>query len=330
LKTFIIALVVIMVIATPVFAYVGRTIDAPLTKSDDMPVLKMDMNYIIPEDSPFFEAFTQAEKVNILLIGVNTGLTDTIMLVSLDTKNKHIDIISVPRDTYYQRPGYNGIYERKINAAYRGSPLNTAYAVSDVLLGIPINYYILVDYEGIKKIVDSMGGVPMDIPFAMKYNDPKDTPPLHIDIPKGQQILNGEQAVQFLRYRKGYPDADLGRIKAQQQFMVNAFKQCLSFDLPKIAATVYDNITTDLNLKTIIYLTGEGVGITADDIKTYTMPGNADPNAPYYVYPKSKEIADMLTEIYSIDKTDETVTDETDATNTTDTNETAGGASEPM
>ena len=97
--------------------------------------------------------------------------------------------------------------------------------MSDLLLGMPIHYYAMVDYDGVSTIVDSMGGIPMDIPFRMRYNDPYDKPPLHIDIPEGQQILDGEHAVQFLRYRHGYPEGDIGRVKAQQAFMKAAFKQ---------------------------------------------------------------------------------------------------------
>lgn len=305
-KTFLVAFAVILLITTPVMAFVGKTLDMT-PGGDDMPVFERDLpiDVLIPEGSPFFDAFTTAKKVNILVLGVNGGLTDTIMLVSFDIKNKRVDLIWVPRDTYYYRNGYYGEAERKINAAYRNNPVNSAKAVSEVLLGMPINYYVIADYDGVAKIVDSMGGVPMDIPFDMRYNDPLDTPPLHIDLKKGEQVLSGEQAVQFLRYRKGYPDADLGRINAQRQFMANAFKQCMSFELPNIAKTVFDNMTSDVSLKTALYLASKAIGITTDDLTTYMMPNRPDPDPPYYVYPKNKEIADMLTEIYSIERPEE-------------------------
>jgi len=302
-KTFIIAFVLILIVTTPVAAWMGKTLEITPGWDPDMPVLErdLDMEVLIPEGSPFFDAFMSAKKVNVLALGVNQNLADTIMLVSLDTKNKHADLIWVPRDTYYYRDGYYGEAERKINASYRKNDvLIIARAVSEVLLGMPINYYVVFDYDGVANIVDAMGGVPMDIPFAMKYKDPLDKPPLIIDIPKGEQILDGEHAVQFLRYRKGYPEGDLGRIKAQQQFMNNAFKQCVSLELPKIAKTVYDNITSDISLKAALFLAGKGVGITGEDINTYMMPGWADPDPPYYVHPKKKDIADILAEIYSI------------------------------
>lgn len=309
-KTFIIALIAFLIIITPVTAFLRALESNP--GGENAPILadEMEMDVLLDENSPFFDAFTNSKKVNILLLGVNGGLTDTIMLTSLDMKNKHIDLISIPRDTYYQRAGYNGEAQRKINAAYRKNPVNTAKAVSEILMGIPINYYIVMDYESVAKVVDTMGGVPMNIPFHMKYSDPYDKPPLYINLSKGEHVLDGKQAIQFLRFRQGdkgypgYPDADIGRIKAQQTFMINAFKKCISFDLPKIATTIYDNITSDMKLKTVLYIAQKGIGITGDDITTYTMPGNADPDSPFYVYPKAEEIAEMLTEIYSIAKPD--------------------------
>jgi len=255
---------------------------------------------LIDEDSPFFETYKNAKKVNVLLLGVNGGMTDTIMLVSFDMDLKKVDVISVPRDTYYHRKNRDGAAEMKINAAYGGEAINTARAVSDVLLGMPINYYAVIEYDGVENIVDSMGGVPMDIPFEMKYRDPYDTPPLVINIPEGQQVLDGEHAVQFLRYRHGYIEGDLGRVKAQQQFVKNAFKQCLGFELPKIARTVFKNVESDIKLGTTVSLATDAMGIGPDDIETYMLPAWADPEPPYYVQPDAKEISNMITEIYSI------------------------------
>ena len=303
--TFFKAFIIIMIILTPIMAAVSDIIDLN-PGGDDIPVLEDDFDYLIPSDNPFFEAYANANRVNILALGVNEneGLTDTIMLVSFEIDNKHIDLIWVPRDTYsYRGEGYTSRAHHKINAAYRKNPVNSAVAVSELLMNIPINYYAVLSYEGVANIVESMGGVPMDVPFHMKYDDPYDKPPLHVDIPKGQQIIDGEHAIQFLRFRHGndgypgYPDEDLGRIKAQQQFMKNAFKKCLSFDLPNIATTAFNNIKSDITLGTVLKLTGKAVGISADDITTYQVSGEWD---GYFVQPDHEKITEMLMEIYSI------------------------------
>ena len=299
LKYFIIAFIVMMLIMTPVrmlFRTVGDI--QPFQPEENL----MDsLNYIVGRDSPFFEAFQDKARVNFLLLGVNDGLTDTIMVASFDMDAQHVDLISIPRDTFYQRPGYNGAAEKKINAAYRGSAINTAQAVSDVLLGMPLHYYAVIEYEGVKNVVDAIGGVPMNIEFHMKYSDPTDKPPLYIDIPAGQQVLDGDHAMQFLRYRKGYVEGDLGRVKAQQEFMKSAFKQALNSNLLKTAETIFANVESDITLEMVGKIVTKAIGMEGGSIATYMMPNTPDPEAPYYVYPKAEEIGEMLKEIYSIE-----------------------------
>lgn len=307
--TFLIAFVAFVVVLIPVNAGLNSLGESRLFQGGDgeKVVLEEELSVLIPGDSRFFEAFKNADRANVLLIGANQGMTDTLMLFSFDKKNKHVDVISIPRDTYYHREGHDGVAERKINAAYRGNPINTAKAVSETLMGIPINYYAVIDYDGVEKIVDSMGGVPMTIAKPMKYRDPYDKPPLVIDIPAGDVVLDGKHAVQFLRFRHDYAEGDLGRVKAQQEFVKSAFKQCLGFDLPKIAKTVFENVNSDITLKVALGLATKAVGITGDDITTYMMPNTPESKPPYYVYPKKEEIITMLETIYSIGS--ETTTD---------------------
>ena len=100
-------------------------------------------------------------------------------------------------------------------------------AVKD-LLGIDLEYYVKVDlYNIVKEMVDIIGGVDIYVPMDMKYSDPVADPPLYIDLKKGYQTLDGDKALQFLRFRKGYADQDLGRIRAQQEFMKAAIEKAL-------------------------------------------------------------------------------------------------------
>ncbi len=301
LGTFIIAFIVFVVLCTPGFAMINKVADTNIFGDGDSASLETELATIVDEESPFFEAFQDKNRVNVLLIGLNDNLTDTIMVASFDMDAKHVDLISIPRDTYYHRDGYGTLAENKINAAYLGDPVNTAKAVSDVLLGMPINYYAIIGYDGIENIVDSMGGIPMNIEFNMKYSDPYDDPPLLINIPKGEQVLDGEHAVQFLRYRHGYTEGDLGRVKAHQEFMKSAFRQCIGFDLPKIAKTVFNNIESDITLGTVTKIATKAVGISGDDIETYMLPNTPLPDPPYYVIPNAEETAEMIKTIYSIE-----------------------------
>jgi len=274
----------------------------------DNPVLAEELDTIVDPDSPFFDAFTSSNRVNVLCLGVNSNMADTIMLVSFDMDAKHVDIISVPRDTYYYREGHADLAAHKINAVMPADgAVGMAKAVSETLLGIPINYYMTIEYDGVKEIVDVMGGVPMDIKQDMYYSDPYDKPPLVIDIDKGYQVLDGDHAVQFLRYRKGYSDADIGRVKAQQEFVKAAFKQALGLDFMKVVKTGFEVVDSDLKLRTCISLATKALGMSAEDMATYTMPHTLYDQSPWYVIADGEGIEQMLIQIYTIQS--ETTTD---------------------
>ncbi|HZK60920.1 MAG TPA: LCP family protein [Anaerovoracaceae bacterium] len=260
-----------------------------------------DMGYLVDEDSPFYNEFKNSERVNILVMGVNDGLTDTIMLASYDMKNQKIDVISVPRDTYYYREGYVNAAAHKINAIYASDGvIGTARAVSDVLLGIPINYYAVIEYDGVSKVVESMGGVPMNIPIDMVYSDPYDTPPLKINIKKGEQVLDGKTSVEYLRFRKDYAEGDIGRVGAQQLFVKAAFKQAIGKDLIKVIRTTIENVDSDLPLGMAIKIGTNALGLEAESLTTYLTPGaSGTSDGASYWRTDSKEIEQMIRQIYA-------------------------------
>lgn len=306
-KTFVTGLLIFTILLVPIqwgLSLVGniRLFSGTENLMDEMPVL-------VDQNSPFFEAFKDKNRVNILMLGVNDGMTDTLMLGSYDLDAKHVDVISIPRDTYYDREGADSAAEKKINSIYGvEKAVGTATAVSDVLMGMPINYYVVIDYEVVRKVVDSMGGVPMNITFHMHYNDPYDDPPLKIDIPEGYQVLNGDKAVEFLRFRKGsggyagYPEGDIGRIKAQQEFIKSAFRQALGFSLPKVVKTTLDNVDSDLPLGMATKLAANAVGLDGDDMQTVMIPGKSGTkNGLSYWFPDEAGIEEMLTQIYQIE-----------------------------
>ena len=213
-KVFLICLVLFTLILIPVIKFVSNI--QIFDNSDISGGIEDEIDVLVDPNSPFFDAFADAKRVNLLALGINDGLSDVLMLVSWDMDENKVDLISVPRDTYYEREGYNSPGQKKINAAYASKEglISTANAVSDVLMGIPINYYAIIDYDAVEAIVDGVGGVTVDVPKAMKYDDPYDDPPLHISIPAGVQTLDGEHAVQYLRFRKGYSNGDIGRIRS--------------------------------------------------------------------------------------------------------------------
>ena len=266
-----------------------------------------DMTYIVSEDSPFYAKYADVKRINILCLGLNDGLSDTIMLASYDTKQQKIDMISIPRDTYYYRSGYKDQASMKINAIYyKGGAVGTAQAVSDVLLGIPINYYAVIDYKGVGKIVDGIGGVPVHIGFHMHYEDPYDKPPLYIDFLPGDVVLTGDNAIKYLRFRKGSPGyksypggGDIGRIKAHQDFIKSAFSSALDTGLVKTASLVLENVDSDLTLGAATKIATHALFMDKEGVNTYLLPGKeANFNGLSFWQADKDQISQLIDEIY--------------------------------
>src|SRR5690606_1573862 len=105
--------------------------------------------------SSFQEALKHSPRVNVLVLGMEDVRTDTILLASFHRDAKKIDIISIPRDTYIHRKGYNGGDQRKINSVYYSHGVKgVMQTVSYILEDIPIHHYAMIDYDGVISIVD--------------------------------------------------------------------------------------------------------------------------------------------------------------------------------
>jgi len=184
---------------------------------------------------PFNPAYTEdgvaiktdkalGDRVNVLIIGTDEGggRSDTILLASIDVKTKQVSILSIPRDT---RVNIKGRYD-KINhtLSYPGKEDSVIEAVK-IVTGLPVNYYVTVDLQGFRNIIDILGGVYIDVPQNMRYTDPAQG--LYIDLKAGYQLLDGKKAEQFVRYRK-YTNGDIGRVHAQQSFVSELVKQKLT------------------------------------------------------------------------------------------------------
>lgn len=255
------------------------------------------------------EAFKKSNRINIVVMGMEGVRTDTIVFISFDPDNKELNAISIPRDTYIHRKGYDLAEQRKINAIYESHGANgVKETISYIFKGVTIDHHIIVDYEGVEKIVDSIGGVEVIVPFHMKYDDPSANPPLHIDLKPGRQVLYGKEALQFLRYRKGYIDGDLGRIKAQQEFFKAFAKKAMSYRLPVVIKNIYQYVETDISLFEALYYGTKALDIDVENIKFTTLPGKAEFRRyngkllSYFIF-NPTEAEKLLMDIYNVKKT---------------------------
>lgn len=245
-----------------------------------------------------FSAF-YSETVNFLIIGIEGTRTDTIIYVSVNTKNNTIDAISIPRDTYFPTEGHNKAGQKKINAVYGfkdvGGPEGVKTAVSK-LLGTNIDYYVKVDYEGVRKLVDMIGGVEVDIPYEMKYDDPYADPPLHIYFEPGVQKINGDQAMEYLRFRKSksgkYSGGDVQRVERQQQFLKNAASKSLSPKLPILVSNGLKYIETDAPKWEVSKISTAMLGTSSENVRFHILPedrvGTGSDGLSYFFHSEDK------------------------------------------
>ncbi|MBO5743205.1 MAG: LCP family protein [Clostridia bacterium] len=241
--------------------------------------------------------------------------TDTLMLVSFAKKSKEISILSIPRDTYvtvsdenyalmreeYPQPASRSM---KINAVHHfgGEKYGVELLKQEVcnLLGVNVDFYVKVDFEAFRYIIDSVGGIEFDVPRDMKYTDPLQN--LYINLQKGPQKLNGEQAEHLLRYRSGYANADIGRISVQQDFVKAFINQTVSkgtiLSHPTVYLDVmfkYKYVKTDVEFFDAISYALLIGGIKTDSIKTQTLPGTPAMRGGQSVYlPKVSEIENIF------------------------------------
>lgn len=258
------------------------------------------------------DAIISSPRINFLILGMEDVRSDSILLASFNKESKKLDVISIPRDTYVHRKGFDSGEERKINSVYNKHGADGVMkTVAYILDEIPIHHYVMLDYKGVENIVDMVGGVEVNVPFDMVYNDPYAKPPLNIDIKKGIQTLDGEKALDFIRWRKGnkkigYIDGDIGRIKAQQALLTSLASKAKENILP-IITKGYKYVETNIGLMDVLSYGRNAIGIENEDISFVTLPGKSDLRPigkkvySYYVH-NQKEVRSLVEEIYNVKK----------------------------
>lgn len=239
-------------------------------------------------------------RVNILVAGNSVDdpghsgatLTDSIMIISVNPKTKNAVLLSIPRDTWVNVPGFG---YSKINTAYQdgqqenfnqpdyaGGGMGLLEEVVQQNFGVKANYYALVNYSAVRNAVNAVGGVTLkiDSPDPRGLYDPY----TNLQLPNGQVKLNGQQALNLSRARGdgpgsyGFPEADFNRTQYQQQILValkDKAKGGNIFTRPiraaKLANAVGPNVKTDMSLNQMVTVYGHTQGIGNSSIKTVTL-----------------------------------------------------------
>ncbi len=224
-----------------------------------------DRSAAVPPDT------VDKKRLNILLLGLDQrdderGVptrSDSMIVVSIDQANKRAAMISFPRDMWVQIPGYA---DNRINVAnflgdaykYPGGGPALAKKTMEVNFGLKIDYYARINFRGFEKIVDTLGGVDVNVENAIRDDEypTEDYETMRIYIPAGRQHMNGKVALQYARSR--HSENDFGRAKRQQKLLLAIKDRALQLDvipkLPSLMGTMKDMVETDIPASEILRL----------------------------------------------------------------------------
>ena len=260
------------------------------------------------------------DRVNLLIVGFdesperdetgtsvsrnkkNNFRSDVLMLTAVNFAKDSVHLISVPRDTYAEI--YNTRGRWKINAAFAkggaatGDGFTYAMKTVELLFGVPVPYYVGVNMSGLKKLVDAIGGVDYDVDVEIRLNGRT--------LQKGYQHLDGQQALDYCRARKGI-STDLGRNDRQQRMLLAVFAQLKRENritaIPGLYAAVRDDVYTNLTTAQIAALAAFALRLDPEtSFRRTTLAGeyvNNVYNASYYVL-KNKALAALVKEEFGV------------------------------
>ena len=270
-------------------AAASETIEEPLPELPEIvlnPEVPDNLEYQPPEAPAI-----SSNRINILLLGIDRRsgkswghLTDTIIVVTVDPANKTVGMMSIPRDLQLTIPSYG---EDRINTAnvygesrkYPGGGPALLERTIEYNFGISIDYYVMVDFKGFEKIIDTLGGVDIDVPRVLhdtKYPDPQPGDPygyktVHFDA--GLQHMNGTRALEYARSRMSSSDFD--RATRQQQVLKTIGAKALSLNvipkIPSLVLTMGDTMKTDMSVDDMLELAQLGPQIDLSNIKQLVL-----------------------------------------------------------
>jgi LCP family protein required for cell wall assembly len=251
------------------------------------------------------EAFAGGRRLNVLLVGLDhippspgdPGIlrrSDCVMVASTDFDTKQVRLISVPRDGWVQhwQDGRSFGYERLGNTYSLGQEHDLHDPLAGItrtkesvehLLGIKLDHYVVVEFEGLQRMVDKLGGLTVDVEMDMNRDDNAGN--LHIHLKKGTQHLDGKRVVQYARYRDPKL-ADLGRMPRQQKVVRLLLQEMMKKEnltkLPDLAVTLYESVLTDFSMDQLIALAQHLDEYAPDSIESRTLVSyfDSDPKMP--------------------------------------------------
>ncbi|ANA81111.1 LytR family transcriptional regulator [Paenibacillus glucanolyticus] len=217
------------------------------------------------------------ERINILLIGGDSrgddaGRSDTMLVASIDPVTKRAHLFSLLRDTYVEIPGHG---KGRLNSAFAYGGIELTRQTIGDLLDLPIHKYVYTDFVGFIALVDSLGGVDIEVEKDMYYTSKADKHMYDIDLKQGLQHLDGKMALQYVRFRHD-AKSDFARTERQRILMTEVAKKMQTTNslikLPGILDSIAPYIETDLSPKEMLKLMALGFDVNLDKIDQQQLP----------------------------------------------------------
>jgi len=236
--------------------------------------------------APTVETTAQGRVTRFLVMGVDRAakLADTLFVVTLDESVPRATVLQIPRDTY---AAYTERDYKKLNGCLGVLGEKGTKDLLSRALGVPIHYFVVLDLSCFSALVDAVGGVDVDIPHDMDYSDPAQG--LEIHLPAGHRHLDGCDAEQFVRFRAGYVNADLGRLDAQKLFLKGFAAKCVSLSsgqTMQMLSMAMTKLQTDIGLPAALRVMELLRRCDPDQISMATLAGQAaqgNSGAWYYI-----------------------------------------------
>jgi LCP family protein required for cell wall assembly len=246
------------------------------------------------------------DPVSILLMGVETyssggevGRADSLIVVTLNPSDQSMKMLSIPRDTRVTIPGEDK--KDKINHSFVFGGKDLTIDTVEDFLGIPIDYYANVSFDGFKHVINEVNGVTVDVPFDF-WEDTDAHPKKRIHFTEGEMTLNGEEALAYARMRKRDPRGDFGRNERQQQILTAAIDKLASpttlFKVHDIAEHIGESVETNVSVRKALSFQNTYTKLNSTNIEKLMLHGEDQTiNGIYYFVPNETNLVEVQTKL---------------------------------
>ncbi|GGM32258.1 putative transcriptional regulator YvhJ [Paraliobacillus quinghaiensis] len=246
------------------------------------------------------------DPVSILLMGVEnyssgdqSGRSDTLMVATFNPKDEHLKLLSIPRDTRVVIPDRDG--KDKINHAFAFGGKELTIQTVERFLNIPIDYYATVNFDGLKSIVDTVGGITVDVPFDFKQNS-DDRVAEKLQFYEGEMELNGRYALAYARMRLEDPRGDIGRNERQKQVVEAIIEELISastiMKIDNLAKDLESNLETNMKLREAVAFFRRYSDFRVSNIDQITLEGESQYiNSLSYYIPTEESLNEVKNEL---------------------------------